>query len=340
MSLTRYPMEGDLVETTDNLVFDVKGFLHPPDKVIAYVRFIPDVNGDRLKGDLRFKKIYSLSERDSFIKANYPIYIYYDSIFNREVEAVPINLVKMHYDPIRRTLQMMRDRESLDVMESLALSFVEYLSDISNVLVSKIGITGSLLVGLHKKSSDVDVIVYGRSNGYRVYSALREVLDESNFVKKYDLNGLLTLYNFRFKDTRISFNDFARIELRKVLQGKVGGTDFYIRLVKDVNELDEKYGDNIFIPMGRCRIKARVIDSSEAIFTPCRYLLDDVHFIGGESVPNLIEIYSLRGRFCECAFKGEWIIAEGKIERVICKDGSSYHRLYLGNSVYDFMILK
>lgn len=340
MSLIRYPMEGDFIESIDDLIFDVKGFLHPSDRVIAYVRFVPDASGDRIKDDLRFKKIYSLDERDFFIKSNYPSYLYYDPVFNREVEAVPVNRVKKHYDPVSRTLEMMKDKDSLDAAESLALSFIEFLGDASDVPIDKVGITGSILVRLHKSSSDIDVIVYGRDYGYRVYDALRELLDNSDFVKRYDLDGLLNLYTSRFKDTRVFFSDFARMEARKALQGKVDDTDFYVRLVRDVSELNEKYGDKIFVSMGRGRIKAKVVDSSESIFTPCRYVLDDVHFIGGKSFSDLIEVFSLRGRFCECAFEGEWIIAEGKIERVICRDGSSYHRLYLGDSIYDFLILE
>lgn len=338
--MVRCPMEGDLIESIDNLIFDVKGFLHPSDRVIAYVRFVPSVNGDRIRCDLRFRKIYSLFERDSFIKSHFPEYMYYDMVFNREVEAVPIDKIREHYDPVNRTLQMARSRDGLDYLESLALSFVEFLSDISNVPIVKIGVTGSLLVKLHKSSSDIDVIVYGKDYGYSIYHALRESLMKSTFARRYNLNGLWSLYNFRFKDTRISFTDFIRVESRKVLQGLVGNTDFYIRLVKDVDELDEKYGDKHFFPIGRCRIRAKVIDSSEAIFTPCRYLVDDVYFINGKSVSNLIEIFSLRGRFCECAFKNEWIIAEGEMERVECSDGSVYHRLYLGNSVYDFIVPK
>lgn len=34
-------MEGDFVETHDHLIFDVKGFLHPQDRVIAFLRYVP-----------------------------------------------------------------------------------------------------------------------------------------------------------------------------------------------------------------------------------------------------------------------------------------------------------
>ena len=33
--------EGDFLETNDGLIFDVKGLLHPPERKIAYLRYIP-----------------------------------------------------------------------------------------------------------------------------------------------------------------------------------------------------------------------------------------------------------------------------------------------------------
>ena len=83
--MVRYPMEGDLIESIDNLIFDVKGFLHPSDRVIAYVRFVPSVNGDRIRCGLRFRKIYFLFERDSFIKNHIIVHILWKMRFNKRI---------------------------------------------------------------------------------------------------------------------------------------------------------------------------------------------------------------------------------------------------------------
>ena len=39
--------EGDYVETFDGHIFDVKGLVHPPRKVIAYLKYVPDLFGER-----------------------------------------------------------------------------------------------------------------------------------------------------------------------------------------------------------------------------------------------------------------------------------------------------
>ena len=49
-------IEGDYIETkNDQLIFDVKGILHPKDRKICFIRFYPDSDGDRIKDSKRYK---------------------------------------------------------------------------------------------------------------------------------------------------------------------------------------------------------------------------------------------------------------------------------------------
>jgi len=59
-------IEGDYLETKENcLFFDIKGYHHPQDRKICFLRFFPDQNGDRTKEGKKYKKIYSLDEREN-----------------------------------------------------------------------------------------------------------------------------------------------------------------------------------------------------------------------------------------------------------------------------------
>ena len=49
-------IEGDYIETKDNLFFDVKGILHPKDRKICFIRFYPHSDGDRVKIKKDIKK--------------------------------------------------------------------------------------------------------------------------------------------------------------------------------------------------------------------------------------------------------------------------------------------
>jgi predicted nucleotidyltransferase len=195
-------------------------------------------------------------------------------------------------------------------------------------------------VRLLTQASDIDPVVYGSKTCYRVYSALRSLLGEDESpVKPYSLKELKELFDFRSRDTVTSFEDFVRTDSRKVLQGKFMGRDYFIRFVKDWNEVEEQYGTILYKPKGYAKIKARVVDDSEAIFTPCRYKIDNVEILEGTRVEPIEEIVSFRGRFCEQARNGETVIAQGKVELLQKEGERGHYRLLLGNKVSDHMVL-
>jgi len=60
--------EGDLIESIDNIVFDVKGLVHPPNRVVAFIRYVPDPKGNRKRDGNRYSKFYALSKRYALLK--------------------------------------------------------------------------------------------------------------------------------------------------------------------------------------------------------------------------------------------------------------------------------
>ena len=163
--------------------------------------------------------------------------------------------------------------------------------------------------------------------------------DGKSLVKPYSLKELRGLFDFRSKDTVTSFEDFVRTDSRKVLQGKFMDRDYFVRFVKDWNEVKEQYGTVLYKPVGYAKIKAKVVDDSEAIFTPCCYKIENVEILEGLHVEPLEEIVSFRGRFCEQARSGEVVFAQGKVEMLQREGARERFRLLLGNKVSDHMIL-
>ncbi len=330
--------EGDLIETFEGVIFDVKGFTHPSGRIIAYIRFIPDSKGNRRRDGLTYRKVYALHERYAILRSRFPRYLVYDEVFDEELCEVPIKEVKCHYKPVER-LRGLRVSKDLDEIEAKALQFIKMLKEEANVSWNKLGISGSILVRLHKQNSDIDPIVYGSENCRRVHLALSNLMSEGNLVKSYSREELKQLFNFR--NTKISFEDFIRTESRKVFQGKFMQHDFFVRFVKDWEEMEGvEYGATRYKALGYARIKAVVTDDSEAIFTPCNYKINCVELLEGVNVGPIKEISSFRGRFCEQARVGEVIIAQGKVELVHKENEDEYYRLLLGNKPSDYMILK
>jgi len=331
--------EGDLIETFDGNIFDVKGIVHPRDRIIAFIRFIPDSKGERKRGNVRYKKVYPLHERYKLLQQEFPQYLVFDSVFGEQLCEVLDDMVKKHYEPVKY-LSKLRHKHGLQELERQTLGFAQLLKSKANVKWESLGVSGSLLVGLQTSASDIDLIVYGSANCRRVYGTLKSlVCGEDSNVKSYGRRELEPLFDFRSKDTDMEFEDFVRTESRKVLQGKFHQRDYFVRCVKEWSEIDEQYGSVRYERVGEVMVAATVTDDSQMIFTPCTYQIEDVETLEGERVEPLREIVSFRGRFCEQARNGERVAARGKVERVQKRGETEYFRLLLGNKSSDNMIL-
>jgi len=260
----------------------------------------------------------------------------YDDVFNEYLPEIDHSSIIHSYLPERK-LNRLRKKFQLEKIERQAVLFTDVLKREAKIPWRSIGITGSILVGLYTDKSDIDVIVYGTKNCLRVRNAVQSLLSSKQYAYRYEMEDLKRLYEFRVKDTIMPFEDFVRHEIRKSFQGKFDGKEFFIRYVKDWDEVKEKYGGVIYKPEGYAKIRAKIIDDSESIFTPCVYKVADAEFIEGQELSGLKEIASFRGRFCEQAKKDEIVIAQGKVERVVTRD-KDYHRILLGSRPTDFMI--
>ncbi len=332
--------EGDLIKIKTNVIFDVKGLIHPKGKVIAFPRYIPDAQGPRHSKDISYSKVYSLSERFKFLKEKLPQLIVDDPVFDETFCEVPINQIIQLYSPQEKLASLQKNGPQT-MLETKALQLANDLHEESGIPYSAIGVSGSILAGLTTTTSDIDPLVYGEENCRKAYRALQRMLKDGHpRFKPYNHEELSALYNFRSKDTHMRFEDFETVENRKAFQGMYQGTDYFVRFIKDWSELKEQYGDVCYKNSGYCKITAKVANSNESLFTPCIYQVDNVKIIQGPTLSPIKEVSSFRGRFCEQATEGENITAQGKIELVTDKRNSSkYYRLILGNKPEDYMVL-
>lgn len=332
--------EGDLIKTGDNVIFDVKGLVHPPDKIVAFPRYIPDPSGIRGTPGETYTKVYNLAERFVYLQKIAPLLIVGDPVFGEKLCEVPIAQVTKHYDPIK-TLAKLRKASKLMPLEQKVVMLAEELHDAASIPWSSIGISGSVMAGMFTLQSDIDPLVYGSQNSRKAYTALQNLLKtKTSHFKPYTKAELGTLFDFRSKDTIMTLEDFEQVETRKAFQGKYNGTDYFVRFVKDWKETTEQYGDVCYQNAGYAKVAATVTDDSEALFTPCTYKLENVKVIEGPKLESIQEVASFRGRFCEQAKPGEKILVQGKVEQVTDKrQNRSYHRIIIGNQPADFMAL-
>lgn len=328
--------EGDFIETTEGLIFDVKGIMHPVDRVIAFIRYVPDPQGDRIRCKRRYRKIYKLPHRHRYLQQRYPHYLRYDSVFGMKVSQVMHKDIHQHYRPQNKLRELMSETP-VDTFQKRTVEFINKIAQIAHVSQSVLGVSGSILVNLYTLNSDIDVIVYGTRAAHSVRTALLEHFEDDDELTPYPHSVLKQRFVERQRNAGISLKEYVFHESRKTFQGYYNEREFFIRYVKDWDEIAVEYGDYIYTNKGVVKLRGVIADDTEAMFTPCTYHLSDVEVLQGLQVQQVSEITSFRGRFCDQAVKGERIEARGKLEKVVGQS-MTYYRLLLGNSLQDYMI--
>jgi Uncharacterized protein conserved in archaea len=334
-------IESHYLETEEGLFFAVKGLVHPADLFLACLRYAPDPNGERGKAGNHYRRLYHFEEQEEFLQKYYPKYLAFEPTIQATLQSVPRQSIRRIFDP-RSYLQELQQRSERDPVEDDALNFTIQLQKVSGIPFESLGISGSLLIGMHTGQSDLDISVYGVQNCQTLHKALKNLLAQghSESINPLDPDGMEALYTERSGDTKMDYEDFFRSERNKINQGQFGERVYFIRFLKEPEETGEKYGDYRYLSLGQVEIQATVTDNIDAIFTPCRYSLTDVRLLQGSSANQVQEIVSYRARFCDQARVGDPIQASGTLEQVQDKSGFTWHRLLLGNAVEDTMFLR
>lgn len=326
--------EGDFVETVEHLIFAVKGLSHPHGRTIAYLRYVPQLTGERHRRDgMRFRRIYDLRESTNMLRRHYPQYTAHDSRLGSLLQSIPHEDLWKVYRPTE-CLKLITESPSAP-LEKATGEFCDLVSERSGVALTHFGVSGSILLGLATDTSDIDIIVYGQQESLRVYDALPELRKQGQRLAPYDDVTISRIVQSRWGDTGIDLSRFLDLERSKLLHGMFDNREYFLRLVRDSPTPVES--DAFFKPLGTAIVRGTVTEDSESVFTPCRYGINESRTLLGVPGP-VTELFSYRGKFTEHVRKGQSFEARGKLENVKL-DEESYMRIILGGP-RDYLIPK
>lgn len=325
----------DYLETVEGLYFTVLGNLHPPGRVVAYLKYAPSPRGRWGKPPRLFDRpIKAYTVRNvkvtlEFLRRRYPRYLYRIESFNVEFSAVPLARIKRHYRPEDKLLDLLASK-GRDELQEKAVRLAALLSKESGVDLKSFGVTGSILIGLHNlKFSDVDLVVYGGEEGLAVKEALRALLAKGDKVRRFPKGYVEGWHRSRKDLYPLTLKETLRLFERVWNRGEFSGTAFSIHPVKAE---EEKYGEEVYAPVGMVEAEGEVVDSKESIFMPAKYKVSfpPVEFRGEKY--EVEEVVSYEGLYSGVVEPGERISVRGKLEEVKNVKGSkAYFRIVVGS---------
>jgi len=329
----------DFLQTEEGFFFCVVGPLHPSDRVISYLKYIPSKLGVWGKGEKRFRRVMrsytipNLLETFSFLQRNYPHYVFHSSFYNITLTSVPQKYIAEHYKP-EETLAQLLQNSRLDPLQKKLTRFTSFLAETSNVLHEFFGVTGSILLGIHQPAfSDMDLTVYGLDNGLAVKNALIKNYASSSYsVKRLEGKALNDWCARKAQRYPLTPDEASKIYERKWNLGKFEGTLFSIHPVRLEREVAEEYGEKTYYPVGHATISAVVNDNTDYLFLPSVYRIREVNIIEGPYVTDIVEVVSYESLYDSLAEVGESIVVRGKLERVVNnKTSREHYRILVGS---------
>jgi uncharacterized protein len=366
----RKPKDRDFFLTDEGLLFCVVGYLHPPDTLTAYVKYaplsavpFPAMSGkERLRvwqrGDVNYARMLDRYSLDSvrntldFLQENFPHYVHYCPIRDMVFSMVSLDRVAEYYTPEIRLAEIIAAPQ--DSLEQEAAELTVQLAQAAGIPVTKFGVTGSLLARIHNPTfSDIDLTVYGADNAWQVRCFLRGLPHQPMHTSPglcIRLQGpdemAVRRKNILTIHPTLTSTTAQYLAERRWNSQRFGDRYFSVHTTRTEAEITEIYGDQIYHNRGIAHILARVVDVSEAMFSPSIYRIDRVRILSS-SLPlneevemeadNIREIISFDRIFADVVEAGAEIEVLGKLEQVTNVNnqdlfGGAYSRLVVGTS--------
>jgi predicted nucleotidyltransferase len=321
-------MDGDTFAAREGFIFNVFGYEHPPDRVFAFLKYIPaGLKGlfhidflerawrYRRRTLLRAEKLYTARNYYAFVetfKKEFPSYVYCCPFRQKEVISAPLSTVKKIYVP-GKCLQLLTTLKRKDALQKMTLEFVDLLSNETGLLTSDFGVHGSVALNMHTEKSDIDIVVYGASNFRRLEAAVDKL------VKKGELSYL--------------FNN--RLDAARRFKGRYKDKVFMYNAVRKPEEVNSKYGEFTYTPMAPIMFNCAVKDDGEAMFRPATYGIQDyeptnsLSRLPDDKIPK--SVVSMIGCYRNVARKGDRIRVSGMLECVRkVKTGDAFYQAVVG----------
>ncbi len=248
----------------------------------------------------------------------------YAPYYGSKVPFIPLSMISKIYDPVARVKELlMKPRDPLEA-DTIGL-----ISELMNTgQVSGIGVTGSLLAGIHNPvKSDIDLVIYD----WRTSMGIIESINENSLGVEAFKNNRLREWCKRNAETNNISIEAACKYYRPWRRGVYRGREYSIL-----------YNNGVYKPMetmerwdtiGSVRVKAYINGGLEGLNYPSLGLIEEYEIIySSKPLKTDIEyVLSFEALYIPILYEGGWALIDGLLQYSI--DRGTY-RIILGVKEY------
>lgn len=332
--------ESTLIDTIDGIQCKVYSNSHPSGRIIVKPKYIPKDKADFVGLKYRFmfsKAMYrfnlftdkeTVNKNIAEFKEKFPDYFYSCNNHKNWFLVVPKEKIKGIRDPRVGLKELMEiPKKDLDDYLLSVKELIELIQK-SGVSLEKLGINHSTLIGNYTQGkSDIDIVVYGKKNGWKVVDFLGKVDDPR--LKWKTEEDWRKYYKDRIVSKVFSEEEYIANMIQKKDDGFFNNNVFSIFVVEEPEECWYNWEDN-HIPLGIVKIRATVTDEYDSIVRPGYYKIKDSEIIEGNMDVLIEKIVTWSRPFNLQAKKGDLVECCGLLERVTTKSGETFYQIVLG----------
>jgi predicted nucleotidyltransferase len=317
----------DVFHDTEGRVFVVLGFIQPSDRILAFLKYIPDSDGKWMSGDVRYKRIFwgsvdSTVEGMSILPSDYLVE---DTHFGTELMEPPRGMVSKYFKPELRLREILDERPK-DPLEELVSQGATALHDALSTPFDDIGVAGSILWKGHEPGhSDVNMNIYGFDNSWNLYNnyeSVRDMTDGSRLRELPDWENAISRVKSRVPVIRTEDlqNLFIRRKALCLDSMCIGITPILRPEEAPIQHSTESY---VSLSTDPVTITMDIESTDYGIFHPAIYegWSETLDLIGGERVSRIL-VYD--GAFGGLLRPEDRVEVTGIVQKVERRDESLY----------------
>ena len=332
----------DAILTGEGLIFRVIGYSHPPQAFICDAEYASakvftskDPRAPRNGRNQLYYKFYN-DEGWNLIFNRFTHHTIYHDLLQKKIVGVKKEAITEAINPEKR-LQTLIETHPKDELHDAMQRVLTIILERSGLSKANFGVFGSMLHGFHHpKFSDIDLLVYGKSENNKVRETLAELYadNQSGFKNEFEVEDVMEGKQWHFKD--YSIKEFIWHQKRKQIYGlfkdtKSGRTiKAEFEPVKAWSEIVPEYNPQIRITRkGWVRVNAKVTADSDAPFIPSVYGIKPLNVLNGpRNAIEAMRVISYMEEFRAQVVKDEKICIEGTLEEVTTPNGN-FHQIAL-----------